>query len=76
MTIETKFNIGDKVWFLSETKPNKGVIEYAQVFAHMFEGTLTAHATYTLAQKKGSVFCVTLAENKLFRTKQELLDSL
>ena len=30
MTIETKFNIGDEVWLLSETKPNKGVIEYGK----------------------------------------------
>ena len=66
MTVETKFNIGDEVWFMYKLKPicervtsltiytcNKLVIEY------FFE-----------------VPFVFIREEKLFSTKQELLDSL
>lgn len=66
MKIETKYNIGDEVWFMYKLKPfcakitsltvytqNRLVIEY------FFEEQLTF-----------------VREERIYRTKQELLDSL
>ena len=63
MTIETKFNVGDKVWFKSADKIESGiVVEY--------------HAPtqgYNIELEDCYVF---LNECDLYKTKQELLDSL
>lgn len=67
MTIETKFNIGDEVWFYREAS-RQVVMSYID------------HIVIESNDKDGIWYCLTNyeshGENELFRTEQELLDSL
>ena len=73
MTIETKFNIGDEVWF-------KRKLDY-------FKGRISAiHASLRTGETIPTIECNVvwgndfyhdyIIESNLYRTKQELLDSL
>ena len=72
MTIETKFNIGDEVWYMENNKVccdtisaiHLHVYEYDRIFNYSF-GLTDCTKPY-----------IQVDESKLFRTKQELLDSL
>ena len=67
MTIETKYNIGDEVWFLFDGKPLNGKIyrisEYTIKVKVIFKG-------------KEYLFGRDIKGVKLFPTKEELLKSL
>lgn len=67
MKIETKFNIGDEVWFMYENRPTS-----------MRIGHIELHISCDKVKRqyidKYGRFRV--SEHKLFRTKQELLESL
>ena len=62
MTIETKFNIGDEVWFMSLGRPFCAKIVAIKVYE--------ARHSYLFADRYPR------NEYELYRTKQELLDSL
>ena len=67
MTIETKFNIGDEVWFKRVNVFVKGTITDIFLFKH--EDRIVIG--YGIND-----FNHALSEPELYRTKQELLDSL
>lgn len=72
MTIETKFNIGDKVWFMNENKVCCD--EISAIHLHLYEDKQLFNYSFGLndcIQKY-----IQVDEQELFRTKQELLDNL
>lgn len=71
MTIETKFNIGDEVWFMKENKPTKKVVDFIEIITA--STTSKSFIQYGL-KMEGVVERVT--EKYLFSTKEELLKSL
>lgn len=71
MTIETKFNIGDEVWFMKENKPTKKVVDFIEIITA--SATSKSFIQYGL-KMEGVVERVT--EKNLFSTKEELLKSL
>lgn len=70
MTIETKYNIGDEVWFMGLGNPKKGVIKTITIGVL---GDGDVQLKYAL-EKSG--FWYHRYENQLFSTKEELLKSL
>lgn len=69
MKIETKYNIGDEVWFYRGTAPTKGKIGSIDVI--MTENhLLIRHDIIT------SIALYFLPEKDIFPTKEELLKSL
>lgn len=70
MTIETKYNIGDEVWFLSYNSPRKARICGMSIYVTN-SGEITL--IYSLTEK--DVYWHK-QEQDLFPTKEELLKSL
>ena len=72
MTIETKYNVGDKAWFVE----SHGELTEARVTGMSISVLLDGHVmtTYSMAKKYGHVYF--WPEEKLFPTKEELLKSL
>jgi hypothetical protein len=69
MTIETKYNIGDEVWFIEEGQPKKDEIISIEIYVYkdnLFVEYLFANDSYPYG----------LNESYLFPTKEELLKSL
>ena len=71
MKIETKYNIGDEVWFMKENKPIKRVVDFIEIIAASV--TSKSFIQYGL-KMEGLIERVT--ESRLFLTKEELLKSL
>ncbi len=73
MTIETKFNVGDYVWFIFDEEPNyrKGKIESIQVYTYIDEPL--PGVWYTVRYLAG---LFTIGQSKLFKSKADLLNSL
>ena len=67
MKIETKYNIGDEVWFWFKQKPIRDVVEHKMLVSIGNGKDVIIYRT-----KKFT----TLAEYELFPTKEELLKSL
>ena len=68
MTIETKYNIGQEVWFLFDGKPLNGKI------VKISEYTIKIKVIFK--DGKGYLFSRDIKDFKLFPTKEELLKSL
>lgn len=76
MKIETKFNLGDKVFVLYDSGIHE--VSVTGVFAfHEFNGTLT-HDTFAISYKVRFAAGgeTKISEGRLFATKQELINSL
>ena len=76
MKFETKFNIGDHVWYMKDNKPIEVVISSIDIFE---VGTNQNHIKYTARNTIHSVSWLDhqhLFEASLFRTKEGLLQSL
>lgn len=76
--MKTKFNIGEEVYFMKYDEPTKGIIKGYTITFGEFE---TIH--FKRSGKDGIpviTYCIenynTVDENKVFKTKQELQDSL
>lgn len=71
MTIETKFNIGDVVWFMSMNKPTKGRVVKIDI-------DIAKHADWYIEHYKVEVRGVMYQKigQNVFPTKEELLKSL
>lgn len=69
MTIETKYNIGDEVWFYRGTAPTKGEIGSIDV-------TMTQNYLLIRYDIITSIALYFLSEKDIFLTKEELLKSL
>ena len=72
VTIETKFDIGDVVWFIKGGRPNS-----AKVF-HLHTSLIREKAdhtftTYRLQSPSGDPYIEDFFESRLFATKEELL---
>ena len=68
MTIETKFNIGDEVWFIYKDRCQHSKVESIRVYKH--NSISKIEINYHL---NGIDW---LPEERLFSTKEELLKSL
>lgn len=69
MTVETKYNIGDEVWYRHHANIIKGIIEYIEVFAnkHIF-------VDYTVCSEYNSQsFTKHLQESQLYKSKEALI---
>lgn len=64
MTIETKYNIGDEVWFLFCGQIESGIIACIYIYG-------PCEVFYRM-----KVNCVAFMESDLFSTKEELLNGL
>ena len=73
MTIVTKYNIGDDVYFIS-TCANVPVVKYVHEIRVRFYGLNAPRVYYYLVAGMG--MDLEVAEEKLFPTKEELLKSL
>lgn len=73
MKIETKYNIGDKVWALSKDKPYLGTITHLYVDVDV-KGTMTAiYSLYII--KSGGNFYIKNAEEYIHKEKDCLYKS-
>lgn len=66
-----KYNIGDKVWFKDNHRndtPREGTV-------YLIEGDILGKINYNISTKYGFSF-YNIFEECIFKTKQELLDSL
>ena len=75
VTIETKFDVGDVVWFIKGGRPNS-----AKVF-HLHTSLIRENGdhvftTYRLRDLYGEEFLQDFFESRLFGSKQELLDHI
>ena len=70
MTIETKYNIGDEVWFILGNKARKGII-LGIIFNKVGHSLIGYHYSVQIGMSHGS-----FNEPDLFPTKEELLKSL
>jgi hypothetical protein len=66
MTIETKYNVGDKVWSMKDNKPQTNTIDRIRAYA--------SDDVYIEYEVIGS--SKEHAEHELFPSKQDLLNSL
>ncbi len=71
MTIETKYNIGDTVWFMKNNKLTQGKITVITVESVIGNSILISHGL-----NNGDTTRPPYSENELFPTKQDLINSL
>ena len=78
MKIETKFNIGDKAWFMSDNKPLEVEISRIKVCQFLVQGLYKTEITYMIRfiHSTGCESVKWLSEHLVFRTKKELIQSL
>lgn len=76
MKIETKFNLGDRVFVLYQDRIHEVFVTGVFAF-HEFNGTLT-HSTFAINYrvKFEAGGEAKFSEDRLFATKEELLESL
>lgn len=74
MTIETKANIGDEIYFMENNKVTMSTVKYIKIEIReqptQFGSKTIINKTYQVANT------ASLDESQIFLTKQELLDSL
>lgn len=70
MTIETKFNIGDEVWFMNEGEPISEKI--VRIDVEQYERKRFVEYTVVL----GDCLLTTFYEQEIFPTKEELIKNL
>lgn len=71
MIFETKFNPGEEVWFMHYNKPQKFTIEKVKCSA-----STSFRYVNVYEMRYNSTSPLIKHENELFRTKQELIESL
>ena len=72
MKIETKYSIGQEVWFMNENKACNDII----TAVHTFTTETFLNTTYGFGQTIRTQIVTTMKESDLFPTKEELLKSL
>ena len=76
MKFETKFNLGDRAWYMKANKPTEVVISAIEVF---YVGTNQSSITYNAENIANSVSWLDhtkLHESCVFASKAALLESL
>lgn len=72
MTIKTKYNIGQEVWFIEDNKVcNKKI---TAIHLHIYESG--SDISYSCSPSEFGKLLNSVNESKLFPTKEELLKSL
>jgi hypothetical protein len=72
MTIETRYDIGDEVWFIV----NGRIAEFIVSQVSIVKTEHNAYITYGLRTKNEPIITFDATEKFLFPTKEELLKSL
>lgn len=72
MTIETKYNIGDEIWFMSDNE----ICNEKITAIHIHIDALGSFVTYSCEDTLIGQALNTVREELLFPTKEELLKSL
>ena len=75
MDIKTKYDLGQRVFFMSDNRVCEGTIEYFNI---EFSQEISGEKYMTISYCVKTIFFTdfSVAENKLFLTKEELLKSL
>ena len=73
MKIETKYDIGQEVWFCHDGKPYKGIVKNISISAMSWKDGISVDFNYLVVQKANSPFSKYIDEGSLFLTKEELL---
>lgn len=76
MDFKTKFNKGDHVWYMKNNKPTEVIISAIEIF---YVGTNQDHIKYNATDYLNPVTWLdhtNLFEDMLFKTKENLLNSL
>lgn len=73
MKINTKFDIGDEVYFMYNDKVQIGHVWSIRIG---ISGPNWISEKYTMQEHGGSTYAPRFTPNQLFRTKQELMESL
>lgn len=68
MEIKTKFNVGDKVFYMRDNRVQSGEVRGIHVFIHRSEANIIVYLPF--GDKRG------YTEDVLFESKEELLKSL
>lgn len=76
MKIETKYDIGQEVWFRHGGNPYKGIVKNISISAMSWKDGISVDFNYLVIQKVNSPFSKYIDEGSLFPTKEELLKSL
>ena len=71
MKIETKYNIGDEVWIVSQGKAVKDVVDMIHIHIGCDE-----NISYSFNNKRALGLFEIIEESSIFSTKEELLKSL
>lgn len=76
MEIETKFNIGDEVYFIANDRPRFGKIEHLRL--EIGYGIGIIEECYTISVSSGEIASSfnSIDSEKVFKTKEELIESL
>ena len=76
MKFETKFSVGDRAWHMKDNKPMEIVISAIEIFlVGTNQDRLTYNATNMISPGNW-LDNVNLPEDRLFHSKNDLLDSL
>lgn len=75
MNINTKYNVGDKVWLMHDNQVKDALVESIHTTTTI-EGSFTHSSTETRYYIVSGATRLGKPENQCFRTKQELLESL
>ena len=77
MTIETKYNIGDEVWFMEDNKACSRVIEAINVTHYGENLTILRYGYYLHPESSDErLYWLDQHERDLYPNKEELLKSL
>jgi len=68
MKVKTNYDLGDKVWFMDQNRPQCGNVTYVYINVSDCERYSVCYLVRHESKKR--------AEDTLFRTKQELLNTL
>ncbi len=70
MTVTTKFNKGDVVWYMLNNKPLERKIVGIRIHPKFYDNDVDIYYTFNSTDQRG------VSEEKLFKTKQELINNL
>jgi hypothetical protein len=78
MIIETKYNVGDKVFFLQENAIHRGYIRQVTVNVTCSEGCVNQNEYYNIDCYDRAIFNTykNVAKSLIYKSKEELLKSL
>ena len=72
MKVETKYNLNQEVWFIEDDEVVKDIVLEIDYNINLTEESIR----YYFKENKGDLFRRFKKENKVFTTKEELINSL